>query len=224
MSLVNKTVYDSTALEIKKFLKEKYPSAIFLEASQFSKQENFTHLIILHSHVSSKEIHDQISSSEFNDKFFFQSEDSFKLVFLEFQLKDLFMGYCYYSYNLGFLLKELIEPLGLVLTDKGLFKDEELLSNSWLKICDILDLSFKTWDRGFSDHESLFDFISTSRFISHQKKNYLGTLSWTNAYNEHTWYSYQTWLTESSIKIECDLDTVNNLTVKLKNRIETIFS
>lgn len=220
MSLVNKTVYDSTALEIKKFLKEKYPSAIFLEASQFSKQENFTHLIILHSHVSSKEIHDQISSSEFNSKFFFQSEDSFRLVFLEFQLKDLFMGYCYYSYNLGFLLKELVEPLGLVLTDKGLFKDEELLSNSWLKICDILDLSFKTWERGFKDSEELFHFISYSRFLLPKKQPYSETLAWTNRYNQQIWNRYQKWLIESELHPE----TLESIQEKLKNRIEAVLS
>ena len=174
--LVNKAVYNSRAIQVKKFLSEKNPKAIFIETCQFSDQNEYTHLIILHSKVSSKEISECIGSPEFDNNFFSKFEASFKLILLEFPLSDLFMGYCYYSYNIGFLLNELIKPLDLVLTDKGLFQikdgEQKLLSNSWFKICDILDLSFKTWERGFKNPEELFMFVALSRYVINVKQPY----------------------------------------------------
>lgn len=203
-------------MQIKQFLSKQFPSAIFIESNQFANQDNYTHLIILHSRVSSKDI----SKCMFNDQFFTNLESSFRFIFLEHDLKDLFIGYCYHSYSLGFLLKELIEPLGLVLTDKGLFKEGSLLTNSWLKICDILDLSFKTWERGFKDSEEMFHFISYSRFLLPKKQPYSETLAWTNRYNQQIWNRYQKWLIESELHPE----TLESIQEKLRNRIEAVLS
>jgi len=222
LNVTERLDHEKLSTQVKQYLLSKFPNCkgIVVEPAFFSNHDFFTHLVLLHSNLSFNGVERVLNSGEFGELFDSVFSGAVKLVLIESEMKDLFMGYSFYSFNAGFLINELLTPLEFSLTPKGLISGDQVITNSWLKVCDILDLSSKTWERGFKDPPELFAFLDTSNFLVHKEATFQNRLTWSNELDRSLWSAYQDWLEGRPRKEASPLE----VSTKLQERIRTVFS
>lgn len=203
VDFVDKLIYNQIATDVKHTLCQIFPQGQFLipEQLQCSQSNLYNHLVIIFCHVDPIDLVNLIESAMFQEQYPDLFVGEFKLIVVHSLPQNLFMTYCYYSYYSGFLLNRLIKPFDLEITHTGFYQkgNNNLLTNSWLKILECLSYSFNTWNRGFTYPEELFTFFQKSNFFFPDLHQYEPTnLSWSSSFEEQLWQQFKTWLLHTS--------------------------
>ena len=112
LNVTERLDHEKLSTQVKQYLLSKFPNCkgIVVEPAFFSNHDFFTHLVLLHSNLSFNGVERVLNSGEFGELFDSVFSGAVKLVLIESEMKDLFMGYSFYSFNAGFLINELLTP------------------------------------------------------------------------------------------------------------------